>query len=1082
MKKNNIALFLIVALFLSVAVNVIASHDGDDLVTKYILVHKKDGKVVKILVDDVDSIDFEADTLKIDSVRFSAHSLVLDQGATAQLSYAVYPDTVEQYCRIENTDPSVAQYDKESGVVTAVSEGTAALIAVSVDSNVTDTCYVTVTDMHVVEKVEWSASSLVLENDETATLTCTVSPSNANQSLSYQISNGDVISYDASTNTVTALDYGEATVIAFSADYLHSDTCYVTVKRPAVQSITFSEHELTLEEGDKASLTCTVLPEEADQDYTVKILNSGALYVNYNKLTHMLTAENEGSATLVATAADGLHSDTCLVTVTKASSIPVSAVYLSDDEISFEASSSEKKPLRAVLAPEGAEAQSVEWTSSNSSIAEVTQYEDDKLICLVKGVRSGTATVTVTVDNQYTASCKVTVYEQQSTISVTSVSISRTSLTLDIGASYTLSCTVLPSDATNKSCTWKSSNTSVATVSNSGVVTAVSAGTATITVTTSDGGKTASCNVTVNEAVSETVNVTSVEMTDKALTMNTGGTRTLTYTIYPSDATNQNVTWTTSDAGVVTVSSSGYVTAKKAGTATITVKTSDGGYTDQCVITVEYVQPTFATISSSVTATTATVNTTLSGDVSQITDAGVEYSLSSDFSESSVVHGSFSSSSATFPTYITGLTGSTTYYYRVYFVENGTTTYSTNSYSFTTKSSDPFPVAKAVDLGLPSGLKWSSWNMGATEVGEYGGYYCWGDASGEATSLSEYNKLKLPNTLDNIAGNAKYDIGTAQWGSTWRLPYISEFQELFNYCSEELIEDFFGDGSNVVVKKLTGPNGNYIYLPRGGYYNDDKSVAAGIQGHYWTAETQTSSTHFRYYYTFTTKGNNWYSSLHGSYRLLIRPVCGDYINPDEEEEDDTAGETTEAGEAVDLGISVRWATCNVGAANKQPSSFGDYYAWGESETKSTYTLDNYVFADPTDLNSISFIGNELPENFDVACNKWGGKWRMPTDDEWNELRLECTWQWATVDGVNGYKVYGKGNYSNNYIFLPAAGYKTVFSSYDNEKGYYWSSSLYSNQDKPYYNIDAWNFSFSSSDKSLSYTERYIGHTIRPVKP
>ena len=1082
MKKYNIALFLLVALFLSVAVNVIASHDGDDLVTKYILVHKKDGKVVKILVDDVDSIDFESDTLKIDSVRFSAHSFVLDQGETAQLSYAVYPDTVDQYCRIENTNPAVAQYDMESGVITAVSEGNTAIIAVSVDSTVTDTCYVTVTDMHIVENVEWSTSSLVLEKDETATLTCTVSPSNANQNRSYYVSNGYVISYDASTNTLTALDYGEATIIAVSADSLHSDTCYVTVKRPDVQSITFSEKEITLEEGEKVSLTCTILPEEADQNYTVKILDSGALYVGYNQLTHVLSADSEGSATLVATAADGLHSDTCLVTVTKPSSLPVSAVYLSDEEISFEAYSSQKYALKAVLAPEGAEAQSVEWTSSNSGIAEVTQDEDNKLLCLVKGIRPGTATVTITIDNQYTASCNVTVYEKQSTIAVTSVSISRTSLSLEIGASYTLSSTVLPEDATNKSCTWKSSNTSVATVSNSGIVTAVSAGSATITVTTSDGGYTASCNVTVQDDVVETVNVTSVKMTNSTLTMYTGGTRTLSYTIYPSNATNQNVTWTTSDAGVVTVSSSGYVTAQKAGTATITVKTSDGGYTDKCVITVEYVKPTFATISSTVTATTATVNTILSGDVSQISDAGVEYSLSSDFSDYSVAHGNFSSSSATFPTYITNLSESTTYYYRVYFVENGNTTYSSNSNSFTTKSSDPFPVAEAVDLGLPSGLKWSSWNMGATEVGEYGGYYCWGDASGEATSLSEYNKLKLPNTLDNISGNATYDIGTAQWGSTWRLPYISEFQELFNYCTEELIEDFFGDGSNVVVKKLTGPNGNYIYLPRGGYYNDATPVSTGIQGHYWTAETETSSTHVRYYYTFTTKGNNWYGYLHGSYRLPVRPVSGEYKDPATEEEDDTAGETSEAAEAVDLGVSVRWATCNVGATNKKPSAFGNYYAWGESEPKSTYTLDNYIFVDPTDLSSISYIGNELPENYDVACKRWGGKWRMPTDDEWNELRLECTWEWTTVDGVNGYKVYGKGDYSDNYIFLPAAGFKATFSTYENEKGYYWSSSLFSNQDKIYYNIDAWYLSFSIGDRMVSYIDRFNGYTVRPVKP
>lgn len=96
--------------------------------------------------------------------------------------------------------------------------------------------------------------------------------------------------------------------------------------------------------------------------------------------------------------------------------------------------------------------------------------------------------------------------------------------------------------------------------------------------------------------------------------------------------------------------------------------------------------------------------------------------------------------------------------------------------------SDPYPVAGAVDLGLPSGILWSSWNMGASEVGEYGGYYCWGDASGECKTSQEYN---IPNGTDNICGDPKFDMATVQWGvgapdgHTWRLPYVSEFDELF---------------------------------------------------------------------------------------------------------------------------------------------------------------------------------------------------------------------------------------------------------------------------------------------------------------
>lgn len=133
---------------------------------------------------------------------------------------------------------------------------------------------------------------------------------------------------------------------------------------------------------------------------------------------------------------------------------------------------------------------------------------------------------------------------------------------------------------------------------------------------------------------------------------------------------------------------------------------------------------------------------------------------------------------------------------------------------------------------------------------------------------------------------------------------------------------------------------------------------------------------------------------------------------------------------VDLGLpsGTRWATCNVGATN--PEDYGDYYAWGETSTKSSYTADNYTY---------SSTPTTLPSSADAATANWGSGWRMPTSAEMQELIYNCTETWTTQNGVNGRLFTGP---NGNSIFLPAAGYRYDSEIYDaGYYGYYWSSSL-----------------------------------------
>ena len=180
--------------------------------------------------------------------------------------------------------------------------------------------------------------------------------------------------------------------------------------------------------------------------------------------------------------------------------------------------------------------------------------------------------------------------DEPKTIAVTGVSLNNATLSLVVDGQSTLTATVAPADATNKTVSWASSAPAVAEVNN-GNVTAKAAGQATITVTTADGGKTAQCVVTVTTSA---VAVTGVTLNESTLELTVGGDFTLAATVAPADATNKDVTWASSTPAVAEVNATGKVTAKAAGQATITVTTADGGKTAQCVVTVAAAGPVAA--------------------------------------------------------------------------------------------------------------------------------------------------------------------------------------------------------------------------------------------------------------------------------------------------------------------------------------------------------------------------------------------------------------------------------------------------------------------------------------------------------
>lgn len=186
-------------------------------------------------------------------------------------------------------------------------------------------------------------------------------------------------------------------------------------------------------------------------------------------------------------------------------------------------------------------------------------------------------------------------------------------------------------------------------------------------------------------------------------------------------------------------------------------------------------------------------------------------------------------------------------------------------------------------------------------------------------------------------------------------------------------------------------------------------------------------------------------------------------------------------EYVDLGLSVVWATCNIGAI--YPSDYGSYFAWGESSTKSNYTWENCFdcinyqkYADDSGWNIYKKSGKHIinPESgHDTARENWGGTWRMPTEFEIRELCDKCIFEWTSQNGHNGYLVIGP---NGNSIFLPAAGWRNKAGSSFGEKkeGHYWSSSLSTSC------FSAVSLHFSENGSQATSNPRFIGRNVRPV--
>jgi uncharacterized protein YjdB len=440
----------------------------------------------------------------------------------------------------------------------------------------------------VVTGVILSLDDLVIAPDESTTLTATVLPADAPDKLvKWTSSHPDIAAVDQ-YGKVTGIKAGQADITVITIDDNCMAQCAVSVVDPGsgtrVTGVTLNSPSTGITYGKSATLTANVAPDEA-ANKRVKWTSSDpdiiAVYQDQNSaVTATATAKSGGKADITVSTVDGGKTAKCTITVTFP--VPVSGVTLNLDNLYIAPGGS--ATMIAAVSPADATDKQVKWKSSDNAVATVDANGKVTAKSEVEGTATAVITVTADGNKDATASSNVTVASGGTP--VTSVSLDHKTLNLVKNSNNTgaLVATLVPSSGATTNFKWISSNTDVATVTwngNTATVTGNEGGRADITVSTENGGKTDTCVVTV------TVPVTGVSLDHTKITIGSNNsTAQLSAAVLPTDATNKNITWSSSDNTVAAVDPNGLVTGKSMGSATVTVTTAEGGYTAECDVTV----------------------------------------------------------------------------------------------------------------------------------------------------------------------------------------------------------------------------------------------------------------------------------------------------------------------------------------------------------------------------------------------------------------------------------------------------------------------------------------------------------------
>ena len=495
------------------------------------------------------------------SIAVSPSTVSMTVSQTRQITATISPSNVANNTLSWSSSNTGVATVSSSGLITSVAAGSATITVQATDgSNVYNTVPVSVSaNPIIITGLSLIPSSTTLAPGATTQISAAFVPSNAtNKTLTWSSSNTAIATVNSS-GLITAVAAGTANIFATSTDGSNrTATCTITVA-VAATSISLDRTTTTMHPGNTLTLVATVLPSNATNKTVTWTSNSTKATVN---ASGTITAVSVGSA--VITARCGSLTATCAVSIT----VAVSSVSVSRTSASIGVGRTQL--IVATVLPSNAGMKAVTWSSANPSIAIVSSSG------LITAISPGSTTITVqTVDMARTATVAVSVF-----VGVQSVSLNSNSISVGRGLTFQSAATVLPSNATNKTVSWRSLQPTIATVSNTGLITAVGNGSTVITVSTQDGNKSASVVVRVSTLAS------GVSLNRTTLTLPRTATFMLIANVLPNTAAIKTVSWSSNRTNIATVSSTGQVRGIATGTATITATTTDGGFTASCTITV----------------------------------------------------------------------------------------------------------------------------------------------------------------------------------------------------------------------------------------------------------------------------------------------------------------------------------------------------------------------------------------------------------------------------------------------------------------------------------------------------------------
>ncbi len=504
----------------------------------------------------------------VSSVAVKSATIELFVGKTQNITTTVTPSNASNKAVSYTSGNTKIATVSSSGVVTAKSAGTTKITVTAKDGS-GKKATVNVTVKTPVNSVKLRSESIAIFVGKTASANAKVEPGNAtNKSLSYVSSDTSIATVDQN-GIITAVSAGTANITITAKDGSgKSAVLSVAVKVP-VNSIDNQPVAVSLFVSKTQQITSTVLPVDAsDKSLKYESEDETVATVNENGL---ITAVKAGTTKIKVSAKDGSDISAQIdVTVT----VPVGNIAVDSSDVNVMIGKT--KSIETTVTPENATDNRLSFESSNTSVATVDQNG------VITAVSEGTANITITAKD---GSGKSAVVSVRSTIPVSSIGVEKSSVSLFVSKTMNISTTVSPINAWDKSLKYESSDTSVATVSSTGTITAVSKGNATITVSAKDGS-----GVSTEIAVTVTIPVSTIEVDSSSFSLMAGKTKSIVTTVSPEYATDKGLSFESSNTSVATVDQNGVITAVSAGTANITITAKDGSGVSK-VISLNVLQP-----------------------------------------------------------------------------------------------------------------------------------------------------------------------------------------------------------------------------------------------------------------------------------------------------------------------------------------------------------------------------------------------------------------------------------------------------------------------------------------------------------